>query len=644
MKTYTRILLSFLVIGMLALTSCVEKPTLAPTQAGATTTSLPPTSTLPPSQYVGKPTLTPTQSGATATSLPPTSALPPSQSLQLGNNLPHAQISPRISQELPDNHIGAWFEDFSRFYDTNFVYRLGFKRVHIDSLAGSGQDFFAAINSETLSPEIDNTISEYADNGVEIELILGSGAGVTIHYTDYDTTFKSEEDINAYLEYVSFIVQHFKGRISSYELLNEPGYISVETYANLVKATVPIIRGIDPDAKIIIGSVPGSWENGFPGYGEYQRFELYIDTMNELLQSGVVSMVDGISWHPFFDNIPSDPYYQNYPQMVQGIKELATSQGFTGEYFAYDILWQTVDEPDWDNGPPVTPPIAAKYFTRAITENRGLGANVTINTWFLEPERKNVPKTALSPIHNLCDTLAGAEPTDMTLSLKTDEDANVRYYAFTLPDGDTLVALWTNDEAVEKDPGVSATLTFPGSSAQSVTGVDVFNGFEQELITETVGSDLVIRNLLVKDYPIILRFSAASFAEPGTVEPTVAPLEPVTIKLRKDTQEHVPAGTPIQLTIGWLADSQEHVADFLAVASLHGTLDGQPLPDLDGYWGSIVPYQDKGYLTQWLYLLDVLSPGTHNLEIWCTLSQPVTDGSDVYSSEVWRISMQIVVY
>ena len=33
----------------------------------------------------------------------------------------------------------------------------------------------------------------------------------------------------------------------------------------------------------------------------------------------------------------------------------------------------------------------------------------------------------------------------------------------------------------------------------------MLNSFEQELITETENSNLVIRNLLVKDYPIILR-------------------------------------------------------------------------------------------------------------------------------------------
>ena len=42
---------------------------------------------------------------------------------------------------------------------------------------------------------------------------------------------------------------------------------------------------------------------------------------------------------------------------------------------------------------------------------------------------------------------------------------------------------------------------------QKVIGIDVLNGFEQELIAETENGNLVVRDLLVKDYPIILRLN-----------------------------------------------------------------------------------------------------------------------------------------
>jgi hypothetical protein len=148
----------------------------------------------------------------------PTSGTHRTLSLQQENNLPRLPLSPKPSQFLLDNHIGAWFEAYDRYYDTGFVYRNGFKRMRIGSLAGRDQGWLTIINSESLSAEVDETISEYTDNGVEIVLILASGAGLPA----WTTTFQSEEEIEQYLEYVSFAVSHFKGRIRYYEVWNEP--------------------------------------------------------------------------------------------------------------------------------------------------------------------------------------------------------------------------------------------------------------------------------------------------------------------------------------------------------------------------------------------------------------------------------------
>ena len=38
-------------------------------------------------------------------------------------------------------------------------------------------------------------------------------------------------------------------------------------------------------------------------------------------------------------------------------------------------------------------------------------------------------------------------------------------------------------------------------------GIDVLHGFEQELVIEKENGNVVIRNFLIKDYPIILRLS-----------------------------------------------------------------------------------------------------------------------------------------
>lgn len=423
--------------------------------------------------------------------------------LQVGNNSPTNKISPKPSQDLPDNHIGVHAEGYFRYNDTdNLVYRNGFKWVRIQSLtdfwaeAGDQQDHVGhkIFTLEAIPPEVDVTISEYSTNGVNIVLGLWMGTGLA----PYDTAFQSQAEIDQYNDYVRFVVSHFKDRIQYYEIWNELGVMKISAYANLIKQVVPVIRQEHPQAKIIIGALAGPWEYGHPGYDEYQRFSLDIDQLNELLVSGVASLVDGISWHPFYNNIAADPYYQDYPEMVTGIRELAESQGFTGEYFADELLWSTVVAEDWENGPPVSKYIAAKYYIRAITENRGLDVNVTINSWFQED--------FMTPIYNLNNILAGAEPLVMNVSVESDLP-NVRSYSFSLPDGGVLVAFWNNGDIFENDPGIEGSVTLPNFSASQAIGIDPYMGIKQELMIETVDGNLVIRDLLIKDYPIVIKFS-----------------------------------------------------------------------------------------------------------------------------------------
>jgi hypothetical protein len=60
---------------------------------------------------------------------------------------------------------------------------------------------------------------------------------------------------------------------------------------------------------------------------------------------------------------------------------------------------------------------------------------------------------------------------------------------------------------MDDDPGIPSTITIPGFVGWNASGIDILNGFEQKLITSDENGNLVIRDLLVKDYPIIIRLS-----------------------------------------------------------------------------------------------------------------------------------------
>jgi hypothetical protein len=100
--------------------------------------------------------------------------------------------------------------------------------------------------------------------------------------------------------------------------------------------------------------------------------------------------------------------------------------------------------------------------------------------------------------------MASAERANLPIQIQSTA-ANTVSYTFSLSNGDHLIALWTDGEAKDYDPGVAATLIVHGLSDQWVTGIDVLNSFQQQMIISEEQGNLVIRDLLVKDYPIMFR-------------------------------------------------------------------------------------------------------------------------------------------
>jgi len=118
----------------------------------------------------------------------------------------------------------------------------------------------------------------------------------------------------------------------------------------------------------------------------------------------------------------------------------------------------------------------------------------------------------------------------------------------------------------------------------------------------------------------------------------------------------VPTGTPIILTISWIADTPELVADYLASLDLTVTLDGAPLPDVMDHWSEIEENGDfdedgdTDYESRWRYPVGVLSVGEHQVESEFRLRWPVTDGFDLDEDGVpdeysgsWEYFLQIIV-
>ncbi|MEW6716378.1 MAG: right-handed parallel beta-helix repeat-containing protein [Chloroflexota bacterium] len=433
--------------------------------------------------------------------------------LQQGNSLPKTRLESKQSSELADNRIGGlwanfWTVDMEWVID-NEILPMGLKRVKV-AINDISADLADLTKPElTIDPSHDDVITRIADNGITITFVLtfwdtatwpgGEGANCP--------RFKTEEEIERYLDFVRFIVRHFKDRVQYFEIWNEPDIgwdeqniemgiqaIEVDDYINLVRRVVPVIRQEYPDAKIVVGS---TMPQAVPGSRQY---------LLTILSSDIMPLVDVVAWHPGGPSPEYEywrEYYYIYPSLVQEIKDLASAHGFNGEYSADEMVWWTEEDvPPWEPWT-YSDRKAAKYYARFIIMH--LGMDVTAQAGGISNRRV----VSFPTIQNLCTVMAGAEPVNLPVEIQS-QATNMMSYSFSLPNGDRLLALWTHGVAVDEDSGINATLTIPGFSVQKVTGIDVLNGFEQELVTNMEDGNLVISNLLVKDYPIILHLIGIS--------------------------------------------------------------------------------------------------------------------------------------
>lgn len=458
-----------------------------------------------------------------------------SLSLQEGSGLPKTILQAREPSKLEDNRIGGdignwvWVEgnDNSKVYN-EFLARikdLGLKWVRTNFWTNplNWQEVLRAPGVFSIPQDCDDFISQLANDGVNIVLTLSAGAGLDGQQYDWwgepgwgvlgnrepEWWFKTQEDRDRFIDYIRFMVTHFKGRVKYYEIWNEPssgewdarGEVTLDDYVVLVKQVAPVIRQIDPEARIVVGAL------GRFRQGDKEWFQ-------ELLGSGVVSLIDAVSWHPFYGESPliytgeypqhPEPFYwRDYPSEVEKFKLKAASFGFQGEYMVAEMVWRTPNDLTGEY-PLYTDVVAAKYTARAIIIHLGMNFTMVSNQMLMPGEIKLLPRYYV--IKNLSTVMAGAESVSLSVEIESDAK-DIKSYTFSLTNGDNLIALWTDGVAVDDDPGIEATLTIQGLSAQKVVGIDVLHGFEQELVISTEDGNTVIHNLLVKDYPIILRLS-----------------------------------------------------------------------------------------------------------------------------------------
>ena len=449
---------------------------------------------------------------------------------QTGNTQSMTQLQPKQSHELENNRIvngagqmlgledepdpNVQKQDLDQFIDIEINLGVKWVRLSIDWFDWCNVEETGIYSKNYIDPNYDRAITGLADNGIKITYVLVFW-DEAIQVGENYYRFKTEDEIQRYLDYAQFIVSHFRGRIEYYEILNEPNAglgihrepvgtqqdVEVDDYINLVRRVVPVIRQEDPQAKIVAGAVTPllCHIEDVACIDPFAREYLF-----SILESDVMPLVDAVSWHALGGTSPeyAEEYYYSYPDIVENIKDVASSHGFEGEYIGDELHWRSPETPHPHEYDEYSKTVAAKYLARGIVMHLGMNCYAGLAEDLSRPLKMSV-------VQNLCTIMAGAEPTSLPMEIQS-EATNIENYSFSLSNGDTLVALWTDGVAVDNDPGVKATLTCQGFTAQGVMGIDVLEGFQQPIIASNESGNLVIQNLIVRDYPLILHITESS--------------------------------------------------------------------------------------------------------------------------------------
>ena len=427
-------------------------------------------------------------------------------SLQKGVEFNAVKLQTLNSKDLEDNRIGTLLSALWQFDDTeqadiiNTIVDTGYTHPRITINAIDCDARFDNKAEFKIDPKQDLLFTKLADNSVKNTLILSfwdkeyrkrTGEKLPV------PRFKNEKEVERYLEYVRFIVHHFKDRIPYYEIWNEWNIketvqsIDFEDYIKLVKLTVPVIREECPEAKIVVGSIASGNKKEI-----YSQEDLY-----KVINSDIMPLVDVICIEPLFGASPEyaeDTYY-HYADFIKDVKQTAEKNGFKGEYFAGPFnLYSSVEQPGADNETYLYSDIRlAKYYARNIVQNLGLNVRVEVSDRPIE--------IIHGTIQNLCTVMAGAKPSDSSVEVKCKESL-IKQYGFSLPNDEQYISLWNDDKAGDTDKEVRADIVITGNTSGKVSVIDPFYGFEQELDITVKKGFIEIKNFIIKDYPLFIKY------------------------------------------------------------------------------------------------------------------------------------------
>lgn len=458
------------------------------------------------------------------------------------------KLKPKQAGEVKRSRLGIGLEKLDRaLYDPNPCYdpiaQLGVKWVRIQSGWCRTEKEKGVYDFSWLDEIVDNLLAR--DLIPWVCLCYGNELYTKDAVNAYGAVGRppifTEEEKQAWSRYVSACAAHFKGRVSLYEVWNEPdgkwcwrhGPDAVE-YGNFAVETAKAVHAADPEAKMIAGSC----------YGNLSFFY-------GMLTTGLAEHIDYVTYHRYQHAVENGT--EQFTECLRGILNLFNPnikiiQGETGAQSAYSTQG-ALKRGNWTMKKQAkfllrkmmvdlfTEAEFTSYFsTSDIFENISTDSGTITKDYYgffgvlgAEFDNDGIPtgayykKDAYTAYQSLCAVMSGdvkktALPVFFSASNSTlvghlDEDGTVDTNGiyrcgFTLDDGTKAFTYWKATDVMTTDFESTVSVNVCGMG-DNVKLIDLYDGSVYTVAPDYMNYEngvLKLNHIPIRDYPLLLVF------------------------------------------------------------------------------------------------------------------------------------------
>jgi len=131
------------------------------------------------------------------------------------------------------------------------------------------------------------------------------------------------------------------------------------------------------------------------------------------------------------------------------------------------------------------------------------------NTFSADPLSPQQPQAAYYVMRTLSTVLETVTPAQIDVEF-SNREKGFETVGLKVENGDLLLAVWVPGRGSDDFPDTTTDIIFPNTQFRQATGIDVLNGSEQVLQSSKSKGKPILKGMLIKDYPIVIRLHGVS--------------------------------------------------------------------------------------------------------------------------------------